>query len=286
MKLTWIKFIKCVLLMLLLPLAACVPIRSGTIPPAASPTPGSTAADLANTSWQLVSFGPTGALIPMIAGSTISLAFSADGQATGNGGCNTYGGSYTVQGDTLVFGEIVSTLMACADQTVTDQEQQYLQALHTANRFEITADTLTIEYDNGSSVLNFVRASAVATSLPPTPAVTPAPNEPPEQVEFTTASATAQRSSLMPSGPGVKQYVLTANAGQTMTVDVTSADVPLSLTITEPNGMMRIAEVSQTASGYHIGHKFTLTDTGDYLVTLRKDDHTPSTNYTVDFTLQ
>jgi hypothetical protein len=92
---------------------------------------------------------------------------------------------------------------------------------------------------------------------------------------------------LLPSSAGVKQYVLTAEAVQTMTVDVFSDDVPLSLTITTPGGMQRIPEMSPAeGGGYRIGHEFTLTESGDYLVTLTKDDQTPSTNYTADFTIR
>jgi hypothetical protein len=92
---------------------------------------------------------------------------------------------------------------------------------------------------------------------------------------------------LLPSGLSVKQYVLAGSAGQTMTVDVFSDDVPLSMTITKPNSMQRIPEMSPAGGGgYRIGHEFTLPESGDYLVTLTKADHTPSTNYTADFTIQ
>jgi heat shock protein HslJ len=35
-----------------------------------------------------------------------------------------------VQGDTISFGQIVSTEIACLDQAVTEQEQRYFEALH------------------------------------------------------------------------------------------------------------------------------------------------------------
>ena len=98
---------------------------------------------LLNTRWQLDSFGSVGATTPVIAGSTITLAFEADGQISGYSGCNSYGGSYSERGQALEFGEITSTLKACADQAITEQEQQYLLALRSANRFTIDRDTLT-----------------------------------------------------------------------------------------------------------------------------------------------
>jgi hypothetical protein len=72
-----------------------------------------------------------------------------------------------------------------------------------------------------------------------------------------------------------------------MTVDIFSDDVPLSMTITMPSGMQRIPEMFPAeGGGYLIGHEFTLPESGDYLVTLTKADHTPSTNYTADFAIK
>lgn len=77
---------------------------------------------LANTHWTLVSFGAPGAETPVITGSKVSLEFRTDGQVTGFGGCNSYGGKYLVQDNTLSFSQINSTLMACADERVTEQQ--------------------------------------------------------------------------------------------------------------------------------------------------------------------
>ena len=287
---------KFVLIFLALILAACsaMPATEPGIPVTGdtATAPGAEN-DLVGSSWQLVSFGPVGATNPVIDNTTITLEFGEDGQAGGHGGCNSYSGPYTVQGDSLQFGELISTLMACTDQAVTEQEQQYLEALRTADRFTLEGDTLQIAYKNDGAVLNFVRFAG-ATAEPPTATMTdipvtaiPSPAEPPERIEFDAGTTSTQRSGLLPSGYGVKQYVLRAEAGQTMTVDVFSNDVPLSMTISLPNGMQRIPEMSPAdGGGYRIGHEFTLPESGDYLVTLTKSDHTPSTNYTADFTIK
>ncbi|HEX6384344.1 MAG TPA: META domain-containing protein [Anaerolineae bacterium] len=113
---------------------------------------------LANTQWQLISFGPVGNETPVVAGSTPTLEFDATGQAGGNSGCNTFGADYQVQDNMISFGEIVTTEIACLEEGVMDQEQQYYQALQSAGTFELTGNTLTIWYDDGQSVLNFARA--------------------------------------------------------------------------------------------------------------------------------
>ena len=250
--------------------------------------PPSAANDLAGTSWQLVSLGPVSATMPVVGESPITLQFNDDGQMAGQGGCNSYGGAYAVQDDSLQLGEINSTLIACADQAVTEQEQQYLAALRTAGRYTVTGDSLTIWYDGEQGALHFATATAAAPVTPsPAPGATPVvPAEPPEQVEFPAGPVPVERGGLLPSGLSVKQYVLAATAGQTLTVDVISDGAPLSLEITLPNGFKRIPEMMPVeGGGYRIGHQFVVDQTGDYLITLTKAEHTPSTHYTAIFTL-
>jgi heat shock protein HslJ len=64
-----------------------------------------------------------------------------------------------VQNELLTFKEVTSTLIACSDQAINDQEGQYLRALQTASRFAINGDTLTIWYHEEGGVLNLTRAS-------------------------------------------------------------------------------------------------------------------------------
>ena len=165
-------------LLAILILASCVvptlptPAPSGRATPS---TPDATGQPLAptaitgleNSSWQLVSFGLSGAQTPVIADSTITLEFSGAGEVGGSGGCNNYGGAYTIEAGQLVLSEIVSTLMACTDQAVTEQEIAYLAALQTAGRFVITNGMLTIWYDDESSTLTFVPSSPITPGLTP-----------------------------------------------------------------------------------------------------------------------
>jgi hypothetical protein len=108
-----------------------------------------------NTLWNLVSFGETGAETPVVQGSIITLLLVA-GQAAGTGGCNGYSGSYQVEGNSISFGAITSTKMACADSQMTEQEGRYFQALETASEYELNGDQLRITSDD--SVLIFEAA--------------------------------------------------------------------------------------------------------------------------------
>jgi heat shock protein HslJ len=122
--------------------------------PEQSPVPES---GMENTHWTLVSFGPRGAEEPLVEGSAITMML-AGGQAGGSGGCNSYGGMYQVEGDRISFEEITSTLRACEDMRITEQEQRFFQALETASQYEVTGDELRITYDNGNGLLIFTRA--------------------------------------------------------------------------------------------------------------------------------
>jgi len=150
------------------PLAAVTP---GSI--VGTPVPTVAGSMLENTSWQLVSFGAPGAELPVVADSNITLEFGATGEVTGFGGCNFYSGAYETQENRLAFGEIVSTLRACMDEGITQQELQYLEALQLADRFEMVEGSLTIWYDAESGVLNFVPASPPSAPTDTTPVVTP-----------------------------------------------------------------------------------------------------------------
>jgi putative lipoprotein len=109
---------------------------------------------LENTLWNLVSFGELGAEAALVQGSTITLLLAA-GQAAGTGGCNGYGGTYQVDGNSISFGPLTSTKMACADAQATEQEGRYLQALESASEYAVEGDQLHVTYDDGNGVLIF-----------------------------------------------------------------------------------------------------------------------------------
>jgi heat shock protein HslJ len=115
---------------------------------------------LAGTEWRLVSFGPSGAETGVVAGTTVTLNLGEDGRAAGSTGCNSYGGTYEVSGDSISFSRLVSTRRACLDQKANQQEQRFLSALEAASRFRLSSNRLRILSDRGRNVLNFVNNSS------------------------------------------------------------------------------------------------------------------------------
>jgi hypothetical protein len=141
--------------------------------------------------------------------------------------------------------------------------------------------TLSGSEEAAETAYDVTFALEASASQPMTPQPGPA-----QRIDFDPQTGTAQRSGLMPSGLGVEQFVLSVNAGPTMTIDATSDGAPLSMTIESPSGNQWIPEMMPTADGYTIGHQFALPEPGYYLVTLAKGDHTPSTNYTITFSIE
>jgi heat shock protein HslJ len=95
--------------------------------------------------WDITSLYTGSAVTSPVTGSTLTLEFATGGKASGNGGCNSFSGDYTVSGiDGIRFGPLASTLKACADPALDTQEQQYLAALDLARTYQVTGNLLTL----------------------------------------------------------------------------------------------------------------------------------------------
>jgi heat shock protein HslJ len=111
---------------------------------------------LNGVSWKLVSFGPVGKQMPAATGIETSLTFGRDGQVSGMLGCNIIGGNYKVMNGNIIFNEIVSTLMACAEPLMA-QEGTAFQVLNGTVRFSIDRDYLTIYDASGMNAITLSR---------------------------------------------------------------------------------------------------------------------------------
>ena len=106
---------------------------------------------LHGTSWSLGEIIVSGESITIPEGAEVNINFE-DGIVNGKSGCNSFSGTYSIDGDTLETGEIVSTLMACADDLM-EVETHFLGALQNPTGFEMNmADRLTITSENTTLV--------------------------------------------------------------------------------------------------------------------------------------
>ena len=116
-------------------------------------------------SWKLTAHGPADAPVPAVEGVEAGLTFNEDGTVSGTSGCNGLGGDYTVEGDQITFGEFVSTLMACDDPIMRQEEAAHRVMTGTAT-YKIEGDTLTIT--NNDMVLVLTRGT-LSTEEPSDP---------------------------------------------------------------------------------------------------------------------
>jgi len=116
--------------------------------------------NLAGTEWMLQSFGKPGEEIPPIEGTSVTLKIEPDGRITGTGGCNSYGADVQIGPGSLTIGPITSTKKACLEDSATQQEQEFFNALQSAARFELVSDRLTLTSADGEVVLNFVKSTS------------------------------------------------------------------------------------------------------------------------------
>lgn len=129
----------------LLAAALILPVAPGC----GSPAPGGpgtpTHPPLAGTSWQLTSLGADGALRPALGTVEVTLEFSDDSRVSGGAGCNSYFGQYASTTDgALSINGLGSTKMFCHQPGVMQQEQDFLNALAAAERYEAADGLLRI----------------------------------------------------------------------------------------------------------------------------------------------
>ena len=80
---------------------------------------------------------------------------TAQQRFSGNGGCNRVGGNYEADSIQIAFKQVISTRMACIDDSANERESTFLRLLneHTYT-FDIADQTLNL-YDSGKVVLMF-----------------------------------------------------------------------------------------------------------------------------------
>jgi heat shock protein HslJ len=116
---------------------------------------------LVGTDWQLEDLGGVGVLEHVEA----TLTFPEAGKAVGNASCNRFFGPVEISGDSIHFGPLASTRMACPD-AVANQEAKYLKALEGAERFAREGPYLIIYCKGMDKPLRFTEVRAQQTPPP------------------------------------------------------------------------------------------------------------------------
>ena len=79
---------------------------------------------------------------------------AAKNSAGGKGGCNSYGSSYTVNGQQITFKNIFSTKMFC--EKFQAEEDAYFRQLEKVNRYDVKDDKLLL-YAGNELLLEFTK---------------------------------------------------------------------------------------------------------------------------------
>jgi heat shock protein HslJ len=121
---------------------------------------GFTAQDtvLAGTSWRVAGINNgKQAVVSVLPGTNLTLAFAGDGRATGSAGCNTFNASYESEGARLRFGQMATTRKMCAGTRTMDQELAFVRALQTVTAARIDGSRLELRTADGALAISATR---------------------------------------------------------------------------------------------------------------------------------
>lgn len=127
-----------------------------SVPAAPPPTPD---ASLTDTYWKLLDVNGGPVVVADQMREPQLVLNGQDGRFAGSGGVNRLMGGYTVDGTTLTFSQVASTMMAGPPEAMA-QEQVIVAALGRVRGYRITGDQLTLLDETGQPVL-----TAVAVAL-------------------------------------------------------------------------------------------------------------------------
>jgi len=103
-------------------------------------------------SWQVSGFNNGRDAVVGLEGETrIALSFDK-GAVSGDAGCNTFRGTYVIDGKSVKIGPLATTRKACAEDVMT-QEREFLAALESAVAWAVEGDTLDMHRADGQRAL-------------------------------------------------------------------------------------------------------------------------------------
>lgn len=106
--------------------------------------------------WQLIALNGKAAGEDKQMKKTPYAQFGADSSINGNSGCNGYGGKYILKGNNgIAISEVISTMMACMDSDVQQQETALFRLYRDADHYTLSNNILTIYSKDGKSSAKF-----------------------------------------------------------------------------------------------------------------------------------
>jgi len=101
-----------------------------------------------------VELGDVGVVLP---GTTLTMAFGADGKVNGSSGCNTYSASYLVTGSQLAMTPPTGTNILCNEPAgIMEQEAAFQALLPLVGGYSIEGESLYLQDASGQVVAELV----------------------------------------------------------------------------------------------------------------------------------
>jgi heat shock protein HslJ len=116
---------------------------------------------LEDTAWDVTGINNgRGAVASLAADTQVTLAFDAEGRASGSAGCNRFTAGYTRERDALKFAAAATTRMLCPTPGVMEQEQAVLQALQQVATVRMEGDRIELRAADGALMISARRAAS------------------------------------------------------------------------------------------------------------------------------
>jgi len=109
----------------------------------------------AGTGWKLITLNGQPALPDV----TATIIFGSDGQLSGSTGCNQYTGTYDTSGSQLTLVPSATTMMACPDP-VMKQEQVFMATLSATSTYSVKTNQMTLKDASGNELATLLLMSA------------------------------------------------------------------------------------------------------------------------------
>ncbi len=106
---------------------------------------------LAGSEWMVTRYN-TGlqSVSSIVGGVELTVAFGEEGTVSGSAGCNSFTGSFAVDGSSVEIGPLAATAKMCIDEAVMEQEGRFLAALNAATTYTILGSQLELRDDAGA----------------------------------------------------------------------------------------------------------------------------------------
>jgi heat shock protein HslJ len=122
-------------------------------PPAMAQSPRPPISPLRGTHWRLLRLGDQTVPSAGPSGRPAELLLEPDQpRFSGSGGCNRLLGSLQLEGESLRFGKVAGTMMACPDETM-EFERRFVAALEKVRRWSIDKHSLLLQDSSGKTLM-------------------------------------------------------------------------------------------------------------------------------------